>query len=126
MANKAAIVVFSDPKSGDEEALGRLFNALASTYEYQQEGDEVTLLFQGTGTRWLGEVIKPEHPAHDLFQAVKDNVAGASCGCADIFGAADDVAKSGFDLLKDTALPGTRGVSSLRNLANAGYQILTF
>jgi hypothetical protein len=123
---KAAIVIFSDPKSGTEEALGRLFNALASAYDFKQNGDDVTLLFQGAGTRWIGEVSKVEHPAHDLFEVIKDTVAGVSCGCADVFGATEDVVKSGFDLIKDNAVPGTTGLPSLRNLIADGYQVLTF
>lgn len=71
---KAAIVVLSDPKSGTEEALGRVFNALASAYDFNQGGDEVIVLFQGAGIRWIGELTKVEHPAHKLFEAVKDGV----------------------------------------------------
>ncbi|RUT07351.1 hypothetical protein DSM106972_026120 [Dulcicalothrix desertica PCC 7102] len=123
---KVAIVILSDPKAGTEEALGRLFNAFASAYDFKQNGDDVTLLFQGAGTRWIGEVSKLEHPAHDLFEAIKDNVAGVSCGCADVFGATEDVVKSGFDLIKDNAVPGTTGLPSLRNLIAEGYQVLTF
>jgi len=73
---KAAIVVLSDPKSGSEESLGRVFNALAAAYDFKQQGEEVTVRFQGAGTRWIGELSKAEHPAHDLFEAVKDSVAG--------------------------------------------------
>lgn len=123
---KAAIVILSDPSAGTEEALGRLFNALASAYDFKQNGDDVTLLFQGAGTRWIGEVSKVEHPAHDLFEAIKDTVAGVSCGCADVFGATEDAVKSGFELIKDNAVPGTTGLPSLRNLIADGYQILTF
>ena len=123
---KAAIIVLSDPKSGTEEALGRLFNALASAYEFKQNGDDVTLLFQGAGTRWIGEVSKVEHPAHNLFEAIKDTVAGVSCGCADVFGATDSVVKSGFDLIKDNTVPGTTGLPSLRNLIADSYQVFTF
>ncbi len=123
---KAAIVVLSDPKSGSEESLGRLFNALASAYDFKQRGDEVTVLFQGTGTRWIGEVSKAEHPAHDLFEAVKDTVAGVSCGCADVFGATEEAEESGFELIKDNPVPGTSGLPSLRKLTAEGYTVLTF
>ena len=123
---KAAIVVLSDPKSGSEESLGRLFNALASAYDFKQRGDEVTVLFQGTGTRWIGEVSKAEHPAHDLFEAVKNTVAGVSCGCADVFGATEEAEESGFELIKDNPVPGTSGLPSLRKLTAEGYTVLTF
>lgn len=123
---KTAIIVLSDPKSGSEEALGRVFNALAAAYDYQQNGEEVTILFQGTGTRWLAELTKSDHPAFQLFDAVKDNVAGASCGCAEVFGATEEVKKSGFDLIKGNPVPGTSGLPSLRKLISDGYNVLTF
>ncbi len=83
---KAAIVVLADPESVTEEALGRVFNALASAYDFKQSGDEVTILFQGAGSRWIEVLTKADRPAHKLFDSVKDKVAGVSCGCADVFG----------------------------------------
>ena len=123
---KAAIIVLSDPKSGSEESLGRVFNALAATYDFKQRGDDVTVLFQGAGTRWIGELTKPDHPAHGLFEEVKDKVAGVSCGCADVFGGGEDAVKSGFDLVKENAVPGTTGLPSLWQLSSEGYTVLTF
>ena len=123
---KAAIVVLSDPKNGSEESLGRLFNALAAAYDFKQRGDDVTLLFLGAGTRWAGEVVKEDHPAHALYRAVEDTVAGVSCGCADVFGASEQAVRSGFELVKDNRVPGTSGLPSLRELARQGYSILTF
>lgn len=123
---KAAIFVLSDPKSGGEEGLGRVFNALATAYEYKQAGDEVTVIFQGAGTRWVGELTKPEHPLNALFQGVLDTVKGVSCGCSDVFGAHEEAESGGFALVKDNAVPGTSGVASLRNFIREGYQVLTF
>ena len=123
---KTAIVILSDPKSGSEEALGRVFNALAATYDFKQKGGEVSLLFQGAGTRWLSDLSKTEHPAHTLFEEVKDTVAGASAGCAEVFGATEDVKKSGFDLISDNPVPGTPGLPSLQRLLADGYTLLTF
>lgn len=123
---KAAILVLSDPSSGSEEALGRVFNALAVAYDYKQAGSEVSVLFQGAGTRWIKELGKPDNPAHGLFEAVKDKVAGASCGCADVFGAAEDVKQSAFSLVSENQVPGTSGLPSLQKLISDGYTVLTF
>lgn len=123
---KNAIIVLSDPKTGSEEALGRVFNALAAAYDFKQAGDEVTLLFQGAGTRWAGELVKADHPAHELYKAVEDRVAGVSCGCADVFGARESAQASGFDLIRDNPVPGTSGLASLRNLQVDGYNVLVF
>ena len=123
---KAAIIILSDPKSGTEEALGRVFNGLATAYDFKQQGDEVSVRFQGAGTRWIGELSKVDHPAHELFESVKDTVAGVSCGCADVFGANEEAEKSGFELIKDNPVPGTSGLASLRKLVADGFTVLTF
>ncbi len=123
---KTAIIVLSDPTHGKEEALGRVFNALATAFDYKENGTEVQVLFNGTGTRWIAELSNPENPIHDLFEAVKDKVVGISCGCADVFGAAEDVEKSGFDFLTENKVPGTRGLPSVYRLASEGFTVLTF
>lgn len=122
---KAAIIILSDPKAG-EEALGRVFNALAVAYDYKQHGDEVTVLFQGAGTRWVAELSKEDHPVHALFDMVKASVAGVSCGCADVFGATEEIEQSAFDFIKDNDVPGTAGLPSLYKLASEGYAIFSF
>ena len=74
---KAAIIILSDPKSGSEEALGRVFNGLAAAYDFKQKEDEVTVRFQGAGTRWIAELGKSEHPAHDdIFDLIKTPIHG--------------------------------------------------
>ncbi len=123
---KAAVIVLSDPKAGSEESLGRLFNALAAVYDFKERGTDVQLLFTGAGTRWAGELVNKEHPAHELFAAVKDKVAGVSCGCADVFGAREGALKCGLDLIVENAVPNTSGLPSLARLTEEGYTILTF
>ena len=124
---KAAIVVLSDPNSGSqEEALGRVFNALAAAYDFKQRGDDVSVLFQGAGTRWIGQLNQEDHPAHQLFKAVEDKVAGVSCGCADVFGGIEDAEASSFDLIKENPIPGTSGLPSLARLLGEGRSVLTF
>lgn len=123
---KTAIIVLSDPKTGSEEALGRVFNALSSAYEHKHHGDEVTVFFQGAGTRWVAELTRSDHPVHELFRAVEDTVAGVSRGCAAVFGATEEAERSGFELIQENPVPGTEGLPSLRRLSAEGYQIVTF
>jgi len=110
---KTAIVVLPDPKAGGEEALGRLFNALAGAYDLKQRQQEVEILFQGAGTRWPAHLTRPQHPAHTLYSAVADRVAGVSHACSNLFGARDDADANGFSLIGDNAVPGTEGLPSL-------------
>ena len=123
---KTAIIVMSDPKYGSEEALGRVFNALALAAECKQKGDEVAVVFNGTGTRWPAELTKLSHPANGLYNAVRDVVQGASCGCADVFGTKESVESCGVPLKKDHALAGTSGLLSLRRYVNEGWNTVVF
>ena len=123
---KTAIVVLSDPDTNSEEALGRVFNGLATAHELKQSGDEVTILFQGAGSRWPGMLSVPGHPVHDLFNLVKDRVAGASAACATVFGATQGLAASGVPLISENSVPGTLGLPSLRKFLIEGSPVLIF
>jgi hypothetical protein len=122
---KLAIIIISDPKNG-EEALGRAFNALALAAEGQAKGDEVNVVFAGTGTRWPGELTRLSHPANQLYNTVRPSVAGASCACSAVFGAGKEVAACGLPEIKDNALPGTPGLVSIRRYLAEGWQTLVF
>ena len=124
--SKTAIVLFSDPKAGSEEALGRLFNALFLTHDLKERGEEVALIFQGAGTRWAAEVSKADHPAGPLFRAVRDKVAGICGGCADVFGATEGAKEAGLPLGRDLQIPGIGGVISLGDYLAQGYRLVTF
>ena len=112
---KTAIIILSDPVSGGEEALGRAFNGLAAAYDFKQRGEDVTVLFQGAGTRWIGELTKQDHPAHGLFEAVKDTVGGG-----------EEARAEGFDLVSGNEFPGTMGLPSFGALISEGRTVLTF
>lgn len=124
--SKTAVVVMSDPNPQSEEALGRLFNALFLTLELKQAEAEVELVFQAAGTRWPARIVAPDHPAHGLYLAVQDKVAGVSCGCATVFGAADAAERAGFSLVKDGDIPGVGQVLDLSRYVREGYGIVTF
>lgn len=121
---KTAVIVLSDPNSGSEESLGRVFNALATAHEARAAGDEAAIVFAGAGTRWPAELGKLGHPARELYDSVRDLVQGSSCGCATAFGVEE--ADAGAPLLRDYALPGTDGIASVRRFAADGWTTLTF
>lgn len=123
--NKTAIIIFSDPDNG-EEALGRVFNGLAAAFDIQQHGGDVTILFQGTGTRWIKAINQPDHPLNGLYGLVRKHIAGVSSGCADFFGAAEDARDNGLELIAENAVPGTSGLPSLASLLDSGRTVLTF
>jgi hypothetical protein len=122
--SRATIIVLSDPNGG-EEALGRVFNALAAAYDFKSHQRPVRLVFQGTGTRWASILGKTDHPAHALYKAVEDTVGGASAACATVFGAREDVEREGLSLIAGNAVPGTPGLPSLVEFMSEG-PVLTF
>jgi hypothetical protein len=122
---KTAIIILSDPNAG-EEALGRAFNALALAQESLSAGDEVEVVFAGAGTRWPGVLSKLTHPANGLYQAVRETIVGASCGCAAVFGATESLQACGVAEVKTHALPGTPGVAGLRRYLADGWRTLVF
>lgn len=122
---KTAILVHSDPKGG-EEAAGRVFNALAVAHDLKRNGDEVRVLFLGTGTRWIAELTRPDNPMHGLFDLVQDRVDGVSRGCAQAFDAIDEVETSEFAMLDDNPIPGTAGLPSISRLLKDGFSVMVY
>ncbi|MGE8492767.1 DsrE family protein [Comamonas sp.] len=122
---KTVIVVFSDPQSGTQEALGRVVNALFLAYELKEKNRDFDLVFQGTGVRWPAELVKPEHPGHALYEAVLDHIVVCG-GCADVFGAGAGLAPTGIALVRDKTIPGTTGVLDLSRHLDAGHTLVTF
>lgn len=122
---KTAVIIISDPKAG-EEALARVFNALAVAAEGKQSGDEVEVSFIGTGTRWPAELSKVSNPVNGLYNEVRDLVVGASCACAAVFGATEGVQACGIKEKKDNARQGTPGLLSLRRYLSEDWNVLIF
>ncbi len=123
---KTAIIILCDPTTDTENSLGRVFNALAAAADFKTRGMDVAILFQGTGTRWIKELTITTHPAHALYQDVKDKIIGASETCAAFFRSTDDIEKSGVNLVNENSIPGTLGFPSLAKLVADGYNIITF
>ena len=116
---KVAIVILSD--TGTHADSARVANALTTAYEFKEAEEEVTLIFTGAGTKWVGELADPDHRLNRAFSLVKDKVGGACKACATSFGVREAVQASGVPLLTEY-----RGHQSLRKVINEGYQVVTF
>ena len=116
---KAAIVVLADTEtSGD---LGRVVNALTTAKEFKESGDEVAIVFDGAGTKWIPALSDPGHRYSGLFADVRDRVAGACEYCSEAYGVKDEVTNLGIELLGDYEQH-----PSLHRYAERGYQVITF
>ena len=101
-----------------------MFNGLAWAAEAKQSGDETHVVFSGAGVRWPAELTKLNHPANNLYQAVRESVVGVSCGCAAFFEATESTQACGLDQIKDHPLPGTPGLASLRRYLEEDWKTL--
>eukprot|EP00914_Ancora_sagittata_P003409 GHVO01007089.1.p1 GENE.GHVO01007089.1~~GHVO01007089.1.p1 ORF type:complete len:119 (-),score=7.78 GHVO01007089.1:72-428(-) len=116
---KAAVFVFADTETN--EGLGRVVNAMVTVRELKQAGDEVRLYFDGTGTRWPDVLSRKDHIAHQLYESVKDKVAGACLFCANAFGTKGSVQNCNVKLVDEFEQH-----VSVRALASGGFQIMNF
>lgn len=118
MAAAAMLVLAGTDTKAD---LGRVVNALQIARELHEAGDEVSVIFDGAGTRWVPTLSDDVHKYHRLYEQTKDVIAGACSYCAGAFGVKDAIEKTDVELLDEF-----EGHPSVRKLISNGYQILTF
>ncbi|MDY6800337.1 MAG: hypothetical protein SVU94_03830 [Bacteroidota bacterium] len=116
---KIAIIVFSDTDT--IEALGKVSNAFMLALEAFENNDDLKIIFEGAGTKWIGEMEKEDHKLNKLYLSIKNNITGACSFCANAFGVKNEVEKAGIPLLSDF-----KDHPSLRTLVVEGYQIISF
>lgn len=117
--NKVAIILLADTEAfGD---WGRMANALTTAKEFKEAGDTVQIIFDGAGSKWVGELEKPDHKYHTLYKSVADRITGVCGYCAKAFKVDEAVKKADLPLLDEFD-----GHPSVRKLVNDGVTVLTF
>lgn len=116
---RAAVVVLADTETAED--LGRVVNAMEAVKEFKEAGDDVRLIFDGAGTKWIGQLAHKDHKYASLFAAVKDKVSGACEYCAHAFGVHEHVQQADVPLIGEFEKH-----PSFRRLLSEGYQVLTF
>ncbi|SFD82470.1 DsrE family protein [Thermophagus xiamenensis] len=116
---KIAILVFSDTNSA--EALGKVANAFTLASEATEAGDQLKIIFEGAGTKWIGELEKEDHKVHAMYKALKDKITGACSFCAKAYGVKSQVEKAGIPLLSEY-----KDHPSIRTLIAEGFHIISF
>lgn len=116
---KISVVVLADIETHGD--LGRIANALSTVKEASEAGDEVELVFDGAGTRWIPELAKPDNKLRPSFEKVRQHVAGACEFCSAAFDVKDGVRAAGVRFLSEY-----EGHPSLRRRVEQGYEVITF
>jgi hypothetical protein len=118
MARISAVVLADTETHGE---LARVLNALSLVQEAADAGDDVELVFDGAGTKWIPELAKPEHKLHGIFENVRPHIAGACAFCVNAFEVRDAVRDAQVPLLNEY-----HGHPSLRQRVADGYEVVTF
>lgn len=116
---KISVVLLADVETHGD--MGRAANALALVKEAKEAGDDVELVFDGAGVRWVRELAKADNKLHGRFEEIRDKVAGACEYCAGAFGVREAVRSAGVRYISEF-----EGHPSLRTRVAEGYEIVTF
>lgn len=114
---KVAIVIY-ESVSGD---LSRAFRGLKTALEFVRAGDDVTVLFDGSGVETLAAISDPANSLHGFTKTLKANIQGACAFCATSHKVQDAIKAAGWPLLTDN-----NGEASYRKLLVDGYQVFNF
>jgi hypothetical protein len=117
--HKVAIVILADTES--YEGLGRLANALFAAAEFKEAGDDIKIIFDGAGVKWIDALSKPDHMYHEMYQKLGDCIAGVCEYCAKAFKVNDAVEAQNLAFADEY-----QGHPSFRQLISSGHHILTF
>lgn len=118
MKTKVAIVIFADTNS--VEAMGKVSNAFVLANEAIENGDELKIIFEGAGTKWIGELEKEEHKFHKMYLGVKSQITGACKACSQAFGVKNEIEKAGISFIDEY-----KSHPSLRSLFIDGFHVIT-
>lgn len=114
---KIAVVIY-EPIGSDTS---RVYRGLKTALEFKQAGDDVVVVFDGSGVESLAAISDPKHKMNPLAVALQDNILGACGFCVASHEVSEPIKTGGWPLL--TAY---KGEVSIRNLVVEGYQILNF
>lgn len=114
---KVAVVIY-EPVTSDTS---RVFRGLKTALEFKQAGDDVTVLFDGSGVESLALISDPNHPMHSILESIADKVQGACAFCSRSHNVDEAIKNYGWTLLTDN-----KGEASVRNLVAEGRQVLNF
>ena len=116
---KVAIIILADTAGPGD--FGRAVNALMTAKEFKDSGDEVKIIFDGAGTKWIGKFTEEGVKYNSLFDSVKDIVSGVCGYCAGAFGVTEDAKNCNINQMDEF-----NGHPSFKKLVDDGYTIITF
>ncbi len=93
------ILILAAPET--QEGLGQLYHALETAQDLQNHGVPVSIYFEGSGIRWLPELLDPGSNLHPLYRQVANSVRGACAFCARAYGLEEKLKEIAFPLISE-------------------------
>ncbi|CAN5449531.1 hypothetical protein BH23ACT6_BH23ACT6_03900 [soil metagenome] len=118
MSHYSVAIVILTNSATDNAAV---YRALGTAKEFQEAGDDVTIVFDGSGAESLAALSHSSHALNGMLESLRDQVAGVCGFCATAHKVAAEITEAGFPMLTDN-----HGHASIRNLVVEGRTILTF
>ena len=116
--NKIGVVIYSSLEGAGHSAV---YRAMMFVDELLRAGDDVTLIFDGAGSKTLAAIMRPENDVHRAWKKAERALRGVCSYCAKSYGVRDELETVGIPMLADD-----KGHASLRALLQEGRQIVTF
>lgn len=114
---RVAVVIYEDAAKD----LAKAYRGLLTALEFSEAGDDVTLVYDGSGVDTLAAASAPDHQLHPLVEKLRPITLGACGFCSKAHGVTEPITDAGWTLLGDY-----KGHASIRRLVGEGYQILSF
>ena len=97
MSRKVAVVIYTHVNFDG----ARVYRALGTAAEFADQGDDVSIVFDGTGVETIAEISRDDHRMHGLLEKLRPNVRGVCGFCANSHRVADVVSADGWKLLDE-------------------------
>ncbi|MBH0115313.1 sulfur reduction protein DsrE [Salinibacterium sp. NG253] len=114
---KIAVVILETLENNN----ARVYRGLKTALEFKAAGDDVIVMFDGSGVETLAKIADASHPMHGLVTALGDTIIGACEFCSKSHNVFEPIRDGGFPLLSDNG-----GEASVRKLVVDGYQIMNY
>ncbi len=98
-------------------------HVLLNGLDLNGKGNEVRIVVEGSATKLIPEMTKPDHPLFALYRKAleKDLIAGACKACSAKLGVKQAVEQTGLPLLDDM-----NGHPGMAQYMDAGFEIVSF
>ena len=98
-------------------------HVLLNALDFNEKQHEVKVVIEGSATRLVAEMVKEDHPLHELYERVKQKVLlmGVCKACSRKMGSLESAKAQNLRLLSDLS-----GHPSMAGFIEQGYRIITF